>query len=289
MKEKEKEILLQVPQNGEAVEMEVEVIKPQSPPAPPETSLDQIVAHAEQNVQLAKRLIQAALKMTIEADWVDQGGKPYLTHAGAEKIARRFGVCWENVRCWKEWSEDEKGRFYIYTFTGKFYLKSGDSIEAIGTCSQRDKFFSLSNGQPRPLSEIDETNIKKAAYSNLIVNGITHLLGLRSLSWDQLKEAGLNIDKIAKVEFKEAPKQESEEMKRKKEEIWKMALELANGDEELAKNHIKLASTFKSKKDGKVVTANSLDEINSDRWLNYTHHQLSTLLDQRIQEKNQRR
>jgi len=284
MTEKQKEIMLQAPQNGESLEPVAEAIRPQLDLRAPELgALDQIISQAEQGVELVKRLIKVAIKMTNEDDWVNQDGRPYLTHSGAEKIARRFGVSWENVRWWKDWSEDPKGKFYIYTFTGRFFLKTGDSIEAVGTCSQRDKFFSMAHGEPRPLSEIDETNIKKAAYANLVVNGITHLLGLRSLTWDQLKEAGLNIEKIARVEYKEAPKNQTE-FDKKKEELWQMALELGGGDEEMARNQLKLASTFKSKK-GDVVFADNIEKIKSEQWLTYTRKNLQLALDKKLEGK----
>jgi len=87
-------------------------------------------------------------------------------------------------------------------------------MEAIGSCSSRDKFFAYvseirdRNGNVireaswKPLSEIDETNVMKAAYTNLLVNGITRLLGIRNLTWDDLKEFGIDKDKVAKVEYR---------------------------------------------------------------------------------------
>jgi hypothetical protein len=52
------------------------------------------------------------------------------------------------------------------------------------------------------MSEFDETNIKKAAYSNLMVNGITRVLGIRNLTWDDLEPYGIKQGEVARVEYK---------------------------------------------------------------------------------------
>lgn len=51
------------------------------------------------------------------------------------------------------------------------------------------------------MSEIDETNIRKAAYSNMVVNGVTRILGIRNLTWDQVKAAGIDQSKAPKVTY----------------------------------------------------------------------------------------
>ena len=83
-------------------------------------------------------------------------------------------------------------------------------MEAIGSCSSRDKFFAWDkrageNGEYKQLSDVDETNIQKAAYSNMVMNGVTRLLGIRNLSWDELREItgdGVKEDKVDHAEFK---------------------------------------------------------------------------------------
>ena len=51
------------------------------------------------------------------------------------------------------------------------------------------------------MSEVDETNIMKAAYSNCVANGITRLLGIRNLTWEQVKLGGIDPSKAAKVKY----------------------------------------------------------------------------------------
>jgi len=182
----------------ETNKLTVEAIKPQyGIPVPRYWSL----------LDVTHQLIDLAIRSTKEHDWLNVDGHPYLTLFAAEKIGREFGVGMENIYGEKEWREDEKGRYYIYIYSATVYQINGDRSDAShvsGTCSQRDKIYSLASGKPRLLSnvEIDETIIKSAAYNDLVSCAITHQLGLTSLSWDQLKSAGINIDNIASVEFR---------------------------------------------------------------------------------------
>jgi len=163
---------------------------------------DDIIASAERRISQIEKIKTLALKCTNENDWVDQQGKPYLQGSGAEKVARLFGISWKIVRSEKINTNDEKGTFYFYQVTGVFTLAGGkDSVESVGTCSSKDKFFSKSGGELKPLSEIDETNIMKSAYTNCVVNGITRLLGLRNLTWDQVRAGGIDSNKTAKVKY----------------------------------------------------------------------------------------
>ena len=165
--------------------------------------IDDIFAAANRRIQQLEQIVTMSIKRTNENDWVDQQGKPYLTCSGAEKIARLFGVCWRNVKNEKVISSDELGQFYFYECTGEFTLGS-DTITAIGTCSQKDQFFAKTKEGMKPASEIDETNIRKAAYSNMVVNGVSRILGIRNLTWEQVKAGGVDTSKVSKVSYKTA-------------------------------------------------------------------------------------
>ena len=174
-------------------------------------SIEIIIAEAEKRVTVLRKVLGVAIKRTNPTDWVDQNGKPYLTASGCEKIAPLFGVKMEAVVNQRDDREDEKGSYYIYTFMARFHWAAGD-IEAIGTCSSRDKFFGWQSAKRegdkviepagyKPLHDVDETNIKKAAYSNLMVNGVTRVLGIRSLTWADLEPFNINKESVAKVEY----------------------------------------------------------------------------------------
>ena len=165
-------------------------------------SVDLIIARAEKSLEVMKKVLGIAIKRTNPKDWVDQGGKPYLTCSGAEKIAPLFGIKVEGVVSQRDEREDEKGKYYLYSFIARFKWAAGD-IEAIGVCSSRDKFFSWDGTKKewKALSEFDEGNIKKAAYSNMMANGITRVLGIRNLTWADLEEYGVKRDEAAKVDY----------------------------------------------------------------------------------------
>lgn len=162
---------------------------------------DDILAAANRRVAQLDKIMSLAISRTNSQDWVDEGGKPYLACSGSEKVARLFGVCWKNVKNEKVISSDENGQFYFYECSGDFYLGK-DVISAIGTCSQKDQFFSKKGKEVKPLSEIDETNIRKAAYSNMVVNGVTRILGIRNLTWEELEKAGIRRENTPKVNYK---------------------------------------------------------------------------------------
>ena len=161
---------------------------------------DDILAAANRRIAQLDKIVKLSISRTNQHDWVDQGGKPYLTCSGAEKIARLFGVCWKDVQSEKVISSDETGQFYFYEVAGTFTLGQ-DSIRAVGTCSQKDQFFAKAGGEIKPLSEIDETNIRKAAYSNMVVNGITRILGIRNLTWEEVRAGGIDPNKASKVSY----------------------------------------------------------------------------------------
>jgi hypothetical protein len=82
---------------------------------------------------------------------------------------------------------------------GKASLGRGaESIEAIGTCSSRDKFF----GKGKQIQDVDIANIKKKAYTNFYGNAVRKLLGLNNMTWEQLAMFGIRSGgAVAKVEF----------------------------------------------------------------------------------------
>jgi len=189
-----------------------------------------LVVMAERRVAQLEKITELSLKRTNVNDWVDQNGKPYLVCSGAEKIGRLFGVNWSILDSKKITSEDDKGKFYFYQATGVFTLKGHDSIEAVGTCSVRDKFFSKANGRELPVSEIDETNIMKSAYSNCVVNGITRLLGIRNLTWEVLERNGINKKGVASVTYTHNDSVISEAQRKR---LWAMMKEFNKSEEEV--------------------------------------------------------
>lgn len=157
------------------------------------------LAIIEQRSALFDRIMAVALKATSASDWIDQNGKPYLQGSGSEKVARRFGLRIYDVVIEREDLRDEDGSYYLYTVTGKISLSTRDTIESIGTCSSRDSFFS--HAGKLTTAQVDIGNIKKSAYSNFLGNGITRLLGIRNLTWEELAKHGITRDGKAGVRY----------------------------------------------------------------------------------------
>ena len=190
--------------------MTSEISKQQQPsiltPAAPvvtESDLENALKVAERNERLAQKIKILAIKQTNPKDWVDQDGKPYLQSSGAEKVARLFGISWRLCEGYpkKETLKDEAGTYYVYTCKGEFEM-GGKTVEVIGTCSQRDKFFGRKGGELKAESEIDITNIIRKAVTNMEVNGITRLLGIRNLTWEEINEAGIKQENSNAVNYK---------------------------------------------------------------------------------------
>jgi len=164
---------------------------------------DEMLALLERRANVLGRLLDVAIKATHPGQWTNQGGKPYPTAAAAEVMARRCLVSLRDVKYSKIESTDEKGQYYLYVCTGTFKLPGeNDSVEAIGTCSMRDQFFSQAHGKDVPQSKIDEGNIMKSAYSNMMVNGVTRLLGVRNLTWERLEALGIRMADTQSVDYK---------------------------------------------------------------------------------------
>lgn len=146
-----------------------------------------MAANAEKRIVAVKKIKELALRVTNQNDWQDEGGKPYLWVSGAEKVARLFNLSWriDDVEV-----EDHEDGHFTFTYKGHFGA-GGKEIEAIGTRSSRDPFYSKTRSGDVPPERISRGNVKKAAMTNCIGNGVTRFLGIRNLTWEELAAAGI--------------------------------------------------------------------------------------------------
>lgn len=231
---------------------EKELIVKDDIPAIADDELIAIAEVAEKRVAAVKKIITMALKVTSENDWVDQNGKPYLQGNGAEAVANLFGVSWKFIDKPKKVDEGEGHFRYECALEVSF---KGRSIEVMGARSTKDTFFSTryrTNQETKkrepyqlPPSEIDASDVMKSSITNAIGNGVTRILGIRNATWEMLKEAGLNVDKIREkaITYQKAPEGEKD----LREEIRRMILEMANGDNEKAKAKLSELTFYKDK------------------------------------------
>ncbi len=177
------------------------------------------IALAEARVEILNKVMLIALKRTQPNDWVDQQGKPYLTAAGAERLAATFGVTLTDLDTKRYAEKDDRGDYYWILVTGTSSFEGAGpsgrfrhSMSVMGTCSSRDQFFATryetsEDGKREKIllesHEVDPTNIAKSAYSNLLVNAVTRILGIRGLTWDYLAGVGLTREKAGKVKYQD--------------------------------------------------------------------------------------
>lgn len=159
---------------------------------------------AEKYIKAMNRIMDAALKITNELDWVLIGGTPYLQESGTTKVARLFGISIQLLGS-PTVSVDNEG-YKMFTYKARFYLKD-QYIECEGSRTMKDDFFAKRGGNILKPDEIDERDVKMSAYTNCLNNGIKRLIpNLRNIDIATLERAGLDVSKIKGYTFKEGKK-----------------------------------------------------------------------------------
>lgn len=161
---------------------------------------------AEQYIEAMNRIMDAALKITTEYDWILIGGKPYLQESGTTKVARLFGISIQLIG--SPVVEFDNEGYKTFTYKARFMLKD-QFIECEGSRGMKEDFFAKA-GKDMPLKkpdEIDERDVKMAAYTNCLNNGIKRLIpNLRNIDIATLEKAGLEVSKIKGYTFKTGTK-----------------------------------------------------------------------------------
>ena len=169
-------------------------------------NLDYLAERADKALENLNKIMNAALKITTELDWVLIGGNPYLQESGATKVARLFGISWQIIGN-PTITVDNEG-YKTFTYKARFMLNSA-FIECEGSRGMKEDFFAKA-GKDKPLKkpdEIDERDVKMAAYTNCINNGIKRIIpNLRNIDIATLERAGLDASRIRGYTFKEGTK-----------------------------------------------------------------------------------
>ena len=157
------------------------------------------------------RYLPLCIRLTNEADWINHGKpttpKYSLQSSGAEKVCNPLGMVWDRPVVTKHERSDDQGKYYEYEIEGVMTSKVLKRYGWFtGNCSSRDQFF---NARGR----FDEGDIRKAAFSNWLVNAVTRLAGIRNPTPDMLNRAGLKVDKIGAIDYSggaKTPEQETQ-------------------------------------------------------------------------------
>jgi hypothetical protein len=202
---------------------------------------------------LLQKMMEVALSATYPSDWVDQDGSPWLMGVGAERMARRIALLIWDARTERIQMEDDRGHYYYFVTTGKVGFSQREFIEARGTCSSRDPFWSKRGDKWLPVEEVDVTNIDKSSYTNFLVNGVMRFFGLRGMTWEDLEKYGIKPGSKV-VTFKKDIKEKAWTPDQKKRALviaeWLMAK--CENVVEKANAELEQMTTFKGR-DGKQV------------------------------------
>jgi len=160
---------------------------------------DDVLKRAEIQVNGLNKVKLLCMRSTNSRDWIKSGDNPYLTLNGTMKIRQVWGITIKDTKIECETIKDESGTYKLFTCSGKA-IWQGHTIEDIGTCSTRDDFFGKKDKKFKLLEDVDLENIKKKAYTNFQNRILKKILGFNP-TWEDLKEAGIDIDKISKVTY----------------------------------------------------------------------------------------
>jgi hypothetical protein len=168
---------------------------------------DEALAVLERRAAFIDRLIPYAIGATDPSQWTMIGDTPWPGGPAAEAMARRCGVSWDEPTASRTPLEDDGGPpGYRWTYRARFYLPGRiDSVWAEGHCDSRDPFLGTGpRGEVRSLPEVVEGSIMQSAMTNLKVNGICTLLGVRRMSkarLDAIFEAKGGTAGMGRAEF----------------------------------------------------------------------------------------
>ncbi len=163
-----------------------------------------LAEQAEKYIVAMNKIMDAALRITNELDWVLIGGTPYLQESGATKVARLFGISIQLIG--KPIVEADAQGYKTFTYKARFILKD-QFVECEGSRSMKDEFFSKGKDGLKSPDEIDERDVKMSAYTNCLNNGIKRLIpNLRNIDVATLERAKLDVSKMRGYTFKTGSK-----------------------------------------------------------------------------------
>ena len=162
-----------------------------------------LAERADKYITAMNKIMTAALKITNELDWCLIGGTPYLQESGATKVARLFGISIQTIGA--PTVEVDRDGYKTYTYKARFMLRD-QFVECEGSRSAIEDFFA-GKGKTKKPDEITDRDVKMAAYTNCINNGIKRLIpNLRNIDVATLEAAGLRTSEIRGYTFKTGTK-----------------------------------------------------------------------------------
>jgi hypothetical protein len=225
----------------------------------------------DQRVTFFRSIREKTVALTYAQDWVDFEGKPYLQASGAERLTPLWGIYIQNIRMEPNLEETRRrlraGEHVSVEVTAVAGSRvTGERSEFVGGRSSDDGWFADRRGG---IQTLDPEDLRKAAYSNLEVNVVMRLLGLRGLTWTDLAQYGITKGGAGgAATFKKSGSTEGQEKRKGLAEEIRGALVAQHGDTPAALSALWQASHFKDEKGVDVGLHSWADLQNaSERWL----------------------
>lgn len=227
-----------------------------------EFNTDEEMKCAIEKIERRNTYIDQVTKMALgklsPVDFHDFGGKPFLQGVGAQRLIKYFGISIVNKkripeRGYEIIEGDTANRLRV-TYRATFSLGSM-AIEGEGMRDTHNLLFGKKDDKFKEIADIELPNLDRAATTAMYRDGVSTLLGLKSLTWEYLKELGFSPDKTTGHTYKIGSKGGDmaggdKETHKLKNEIGGMLLEMAEGDVDKAADLLEEYTEW-TDKDGK--------------------------------------
>jgi len=250
---------------------------PEDPSAPTEivTVLEEstdIVALAETMAERARAfatVMRHALNATFPEDWVVHGdsGGAFLMGKGADRLMTFLSIGFSEMKLEKENREDSDGAFYQYRGSASFSWM-GRTIQAEGGASCRHN--RLSKGGKLSPQDVNETDVRTFAQTNLVRIGVTRILGLKDYPISELPEQTRTgqpfRERVGKVSYKggtQGARTSNTNERALQDDIKRWASQMFATAVE-AQDWLEQLTEFQGK-DGKVAGLRSVDRLTGKR------------------------
>lgn len=147
-----------------------------------------------------RQICLAALAATKASNWLDLGGRPYLTAAGTDVVKAMLGI---RIRVLSRRMEPQPDGHYVIVIDGEACAERvapGEWTAVTGAASSDDPF--LTRGGKRRASYAD---VNAKAMTNLRARAVRELLAISAYGWDELAAAGIRREDVPRVEMASAP------------------------------------------------------------------------------------
>jgi len=234
----------------------------------PENDITSSVSNAEATIVRAEVILKLIAKHIRPTEIRIFGENLHFERGACEKILMWAGAAITKTRIETVPIVDEKNeRYYIFEAWGTCTI-DGREIEVMGNCSTRSDFFGTQGGQFKPISEIDIPSVRIAAVTNMWNHACVRSLGLKSMTLEDLKRAGMDVAKISSVAYSKGSQGGSTLTPEEKQQqilVGNWLLELNGGDKVIASANLVKLTEFTGKEGNKVPGIDSCAKLTGKR------------------------